>query len=60
MDEVTITNILTAIIFTLSVIVVLAFGALFIWTIYDLIGYHIERMLKRKREEKNDEHESRG
>lgn len=60
MDEVTITNILTAIIFTLAVIVVLAFGALFIWTIYDLIGYHIERMLKRKREEKNDEHESRG
>ncbi len=60
MDEVTITNILTAIIFTLAVIVVLAFGALFIWTIYDLIGYHIERILKRKREEKKDEHESRG
>lgn len=59
MDEVTITNILTAIIFTLAVIVVLAFGALFIWTIYDLIGYHIERILKRKREAKKDEHESR-
>lgn len=56
MDEVTITNILTAIIFTLAVIVVLAFGALFIWTIYDLIGYHIERILKRKREENKDEH----
>lgn len=60
MDEVTITNILMAMIFTLAVILVLAFGALFIWTIYDLIGWRIERMLKRKREEKKDEHESRG
>ena len=60
MDEVTITNILTAIIFILAVIFVIAFGALFIWTIYDLIGCHIECILKRKREEKKDEHESRG
>ena len=60
MDEVTITNILTAIIFTLAVIFLLGFGALIIWSIYDLIGCHIEWMLKRKREEKKDEHESRG
>lgn len=58
MDEVMVTNILMAIIYTLAVIVLFAFGALIIWTTWDLIGCHIEWILKRKREEKKDEHES--
>ena len=49
MDEVMIADILTATVFTLVVILVLAFGGLVIWTLFDLVVYQIKWRKDKKK-----------
>lgn len=49
MDEVMVADILTAVVFTLVVASVLAFGGLVIWTLFDIVVYQIKLRKDKKK-----------
>ena len=49
MDEVMVADILTAVVFTLVVAFVLAFGGLVIWTLLDIVVYQIKWRKDKKK-----------
>lgn len=49
MDDIAVTNLITAIVFTLVVVLGLAFGGLVVWTLWDIVVYQIKWRKDKKK-----------